>query len=183
MSDDIYPTTDGPTAENEYVLRWCTSRNETDWQLKSTLAVTGQPNQATVRFLHDGRAMALVRRNGEDRGGVIGVSDPPYDNWQWTKTKLRIAGPNFIELPKGGLIAGSRWYGKNASENRMMLLTMTEDSLQPLLELPSNGSDCGYPGMLWHDGLLWVSYNSSHEGKTNVYLARVRLPDEESNRK
>lgn len=183
MSDDIYPTTDGPMAESEYALKWYTSRDETDWQLKSTLAVTGQPNQATIRFLRDGQAMALVRRNSEDRGGVIGISAPPYDHWQWRKTKHRIAGPNFIELPNGKLIAGSRWYGKNAMENRMMLLTMTDESLEPLLELPSNGSDCGYPGMLWLDGLLWVSYNSSHEGKTNVYLARVQLSDEQSNRK
>jgi hypothetical protein len=27
-----------------------------------------------------------------------------------------------------------------------------------------------------HGGLLWVSYDSSHEGKTCVYLAKVRLP-------
>jgi hypothetical protein len=27
-----------------------------------------------------------------------------------------------------------------------------------------------------HDGLLWVSYYSSHEGKTNIYLAKVELP-------
>jgi hypothetical protein len=28
--------------------------------------------------------------------------------------------------------------------------------------------------MVWHDGLLWVSYYASHEGKTGIYLARVR---------
>jgi len=27
-----------------------------------------------------------------------------------------------------------------------------------------------------HEGLLWVSYYSSHEGKTSIYLAKVRLP-------
>jgi hypothetical protein len=29
--------------------------------------------------------------------------------------------------------------------------------------------------MVWHDGLLWISYYSSHEGKANIYLAKVRL--------
>ena len=28
---------------------------------------------------------------------------------------------------------------------------------------------------VWHEELLWVSYYSSHEGKTSVYLAKVRL--------
>ena len=35
--------------------------------------------------------------------------------------------------------------------------------------------DTSYPGLVWHEGQLWVSYYSSHEGKTSIYLARVRL--------
>ena len=42
------------------------------------------------------------------------------------------------------------------------------------LALPSGG-DTSYPGLVWHDGLLWVSYYASHEGKTSIYLAKVRL--------
>ena len=30
--------------------------------------------------------------------------------------------------------------------------------------------------MVVHDGLLWVSYYSSHEGKASIYLAKVKLP-------
>jgi hypothetical protein len=79
----------------------------------------------------------------------------------------------------------AQWFYRSDpfSQSILLLLSMTVESLEPMLELPSNGSDCGYPGMLWLDGLLWVSYNSSHEGKTNVYLARVQLSDEQSNRK
>ena len=29
---------------------------------------------------------------------------------------------------------------------------------------------------MFHDGLLWVSYYSSHEDKTSIYLAKVELP-------
>ena len=47
---------------------------------------------------------------------------------------------------------------------------------EPVLTLPSGG-DTSYAGMVWHDGLLWVSYYSSHEGKTAIYLARVKLAD------
>ena len=41
--------------------------------------------------------------------------------------------------------------------------------------LPSGG-DNSYPGLVWHGGQLWVSYYSSHEGKTSIYLARVEVP-------
>lgn len=177
MADNIYPTTGGPKAEAEFSLKSYVSTDGFEWRQFGILSVTGQPNQPTLRFLRDGRAMALVRRNTEDKGGVIGVASPPYREWQWAKTTMRIAGPNFIELPDGRLIAGARSFGKKYADNRMLLSTMTSTSLTPLLELPSNGSDVGYPGLVWHDGLLWVSYNSSHEGKTCVYLAKVRLPD------
>lgn len=40
--------------------------------------------------------------------------------------------------------------------------------------LPSGG-DTSYPGLVWKDGLLWVGCCSSHEDKTSVYLAKVRL--------
>jgi hypothetical protein len=44
-----------------------------------------------------------------------------------------------------------------------------------VLTLPSGG-DTSYAGMVWHDGVLWVSYYASHEGKTAIYLARVKVP-------
>jgi hypothetical protein len=30
--------------------------------------------------------------------------------------------------------------------------------------------------MVWHEDLLWISYYSSHEGKTSIYLAKVKVP-------
>jgi predicted amidohydrolase len=176
MADNTYPTTSGPRPEAEWTLKTYRSGDGAEWQSLGAVQVTGQPSQPTIRFLRDGRAMALVRRNAGDRNGVIGVARAPYREWQWTTTGVRIAGPNFIELPDGTLIAGARSYGKTYADNRMLLSKMTATSFEPLLELPGNGSDCGYPGLVWHDGLLWVSYNSSHEGKTSVYLAKVRLP-------
>ena len=43
-----------------------------------------------------------------------------------------------------------------------------------LVELPSGG-DTSYPGMALRGSQLLVSYYSSHEEKTAVYLARLRL--------
>jgi hypothetical protein len=39
-----------------------------------------------------------------------------------------------------------------------------------------SGGDSSYAGLVWHEETLWVSYYSSHEGKTSIYLAKVRLP-------
>jgi len=48
--------------------------------------------------------------------------------------------------------------------------------LTPLVTLPSGG-DTSYPGLVWHDGELWMSYYSSHEGKTSIYLARIAIDE------
>jgi len=47
--------------------------------------------------------------------------------------------------------------------------------LREFLKLPSGG-DTSYAGLVLHDGLLWVSYYSRHEGKTSIYLAKAHLP-------
>ena len=46
--------------------------------------------------------------------------------------------------------------------------------LSEALTLPSGG-DTSYAGMAFHEGLLWVSYFSSHEEKMSIYLATVKV--------
>lgn len=116
---------------------------------------------------------ALCRsRSGIDTVGWIGVSAPPYTQWNWKQTDYRLGGPNFIQTPDGRFWAGTRYYG---NETGLAFCRMTLERLETALLLPSGG-DCSYPGMVWHDGLLWMSYYSSHEGKSNIYLAKLRLP-------
>jgi len=43
-----------------------------------------------------------------------------------------------------------------------------------LTKLPSGG-DTSYPGMVWHNNMLYISYYSSHEGKTSIYLAKIKI--------
>jgi hypothetical protein len=149
------------------------STNGLNWTLIAPLPVNGRPNETTVRFLRSGEAMMLVRREADDQGGWIGVSKPPYSDWKFTPTKVRLGGPDFIELPDGSLVAGSRDHSQG--KVKFSLFRMTRDHLQPVVTLPSGG-DCSYPALAWHEGLLWVSYYSSHEGKTSIYLAKVKWP-------
>jgi hypothetical protein len=174
VSWNMYPTTGGPKPEPEWALKSYTSNDGSVWQLSSIMQVPGQPNETTLRFLKNGSAMALVRRDAADKRGYIGTAAAPYREWKWTPLATVVQGQNFIELPDGSLVAGSRGLGKTPGAH-MILSKMTASALEPVLELPSGG-DCSYPGMLWHEGHLWVSYYSSHEGKTGIYIAKVKLP-------
>ncbi len=131
-------------------------------------------NETTLRVMPDGEMLALVRCEAGDKQGRIGSSRPPYERWTWHEIGRRLGGPNFIRLPDGRLVAGSREVlpsGKAAT----VIARMDRRSYEPILTLPSGG-DTSYPGLAWHEGLLWVSYYSSHEGKASIYLARVKLP-------
>jgi len=171
---NIYPTTGGPKSEAEWSLKSYTSTDGSVWQLSSLMQVPGQPNETTLRFLKDGTALALVRREAGDKRGYLGSATAPYRDWKWTPLPVVVQGQNFIELPDGSLVAGSRGLGATPGAH-MILFKMIQGSLTPILELPSGG-DCSYPGLIWHEGHLWVSYYSSHEGKASIYIAKVRLP-------
>lgn len=157
----------------DWKLKLVVSDNGVDYRLVTHLDVPGHPNETTLRFLPDGEMVALVRREAGNTFGWIGRSRPPYTEWTWKETQHRLGGPNFIRLPDGSLWAGSRSYPGGA---RTVLARMSADGeYEPVLTLPSGG-DTSYPGLVWHDGLLWMSYYASHEGRSSIYLAKIRIP-------
>lgn len=173
VSYNIHPNSGGPAPEKEWSLKTYASNDGSVWQLSSIMNVPGQPSETTLRFLKDGSALALVSQQGGDRKGVIGTTKAPFREWTWAPAGVPLGGPNFIELPDGKIIAGSRGFGATPGAH-MVLFAMTPTSLAPILELPSGG-DCSYPGLYWHENLLHVTYYSSHEGKAAIYYARVRI--------
>jgi hypothetical protein len=157
----------------DWKLKLVSSSDGIKYDLVTHLDVPGHPNETTVRFMPDGEIVALVRREGGNTFGWIGKSRAPYKEWTWKETQHRIGGPNFIRLPDGSLWAAGRTYPGGA---KTALATMTADGeYTPVLTFPSGG-DTSYAGLVWHDGLLWMSYYSSHEGKTSIYLAKIKVP-------
>ncbi|MEK7793682.1 MAG: hypothetical protein AAB353_04090, partial [Candidatus Hydrogenedentota bacterium] len=151
-------------------LKLVSSEDGLRYETVAHFNLPGEANETTLRFLLDDTMIALIRRDGDNAHGYIGVSHPPYTNWTWRLTgPHQIGGPEFIRLDDGRMFAAARSYPGGA---RTVLARMTESSYEPVLEVPSGG-DTSYPGLAWHEGLLWMSYYSSHEGKTSIYLARI----------
>jgi hypothetical protein len=141
--------------------------------LVPTLFTGGYPNEASLLFRADGTGLCLLRRDAGPLTGQLGISKPPYKDWAWRDVGARIGGPALTELPDGRLVAVVRLHDGKVRASVCSLDPAT-GKLTEALPLPSGG-DCSYAGMVWHDGLLWVSYYSSHEGKASIYLAKVAV--------
>jgi len=128
------------------------------------------PNETSIVFLPDDSALCLLRR--DPAKGLLGAARPPYKKWEWKDVGRRIGGPHMVLLPDGRLIAAVRLYDSR-TRTSLCWVNPATGRLDECVVLPSGG-DTSYAGIVWHDGLLWVSYYSSHEGKTAVYLAKVK---------
>jgi hypothetical protein len=133
----------------------------------------GYPNEASLMFDGD-TGYCLLRRDGNAANGLLGVSQPPYAQWDWKDIGQRIGGPHLMRLPDGRLVAAVRLH-EGGVRTALAWIDPRTGKLSEFLKLPSGG-DTSYAGLVWHDGLLWVSYYSSHEGKASIYLARVQVP-------
>lgn len=132
-----------------------------------------QPNESGIAFEPNGNAWCLLRRDGKLGHGLLGSAKPPYTNWNWQDVGAKIGGPQLLRLPNGRLIAGVRLYDGGARTS-IVELNRETGQLTELVKLPSGG-DTSYPGLVWHENKLHVTYYSSHEGKTMIYFALVTL--------
>lgn len=131
-------------------------------------------NETTLRFDERGNMMALARSDRKGTNAFFGLSRPPFKEWSWTDTDHVIHGPDFIRLNDGRMIYAGRDIVDGKANTTVGVLTDAGHAM-PMLVLPSGG-DTSYPGLAeGPDGQLFVSYYSSHEGKTAIYFARLKI--------
>lgn len=159
--------------QDRFVRLYQSADGKTFKPLVERLFDVGYPNESSIVFAGE-TAYCLLRRDGNPQGGLIGIAKPPYTQWDWKELGVRIGGPHQIQLPDGRFVAAVRLYDKKV-RTALCWLDPAAGRLTEFLPLPSGG-DTSYAGLVLHDGLLWVSYYASHEGKTSIYLARVEIP-------
>jgi hypothetical protein len=156
----------GPTAL--YLVKTTDGKK---FQKVSKIDLDGFPNEATIRFDETGGMFVLIRRELEDKMGVLAKSSAPYTNWEFTKLDYRLGGPNFIFYGEK-IIVGTRIMESDVYTG--LLIGDTSGNLRKILKLPSGG-DTSYPGLILEKDRLLVSYYSSHEEKTSIYIAEIPL--------
>jgi dienelactone hydrolase len=131
-------------------------------------------NETTIRFDDDGNMLALARSDRKRTNAHFGFSKPPYKEWSWTDTGHIVHGPDFIRMKDGRMVYSGRDIVNGKANTTVGILTASGNAM-PMVVLPSGG-DTSYPGLAeGPDGQLLVSYYSSHEGKTAIYFAKLKL--------
>ena len=156
------------------ILRFYRSRDGASFEpLIEEVNVANGVGEDRIVFLKDGSALCLLRHETGSKNGFLGKASPPFTDWTWKELNVRIGGPNMLQLPDGRILAVTRLYTPRARTS-LSWVDPVAGKLTECLALPSGG-DTSYAGMVLHDGLLWISYYSSHEEKTCIYLAKVKL--------
>lgn len=158
--------------EDQWDLYLTKTKDGKSFRKVSQIPVDGLPNEATIRFGKDNEMYILIRREGGSKMGWLAKSFPPYTSWDFTELDFQMGGPNFLFLNDSELIIGTRNYIGDPKTH--LLVTDLKGKVRKTIELPSGG-DTSYPGMLIYDDFLWVSYYSSHEGNSQIYLSKIPL--------
>lgn len=149
-----------------------------NYELISYLSIPGTPSECRVRFLDDGTAFMIVRRDQGSTSikGYMGVAKPPYIDWTWKELNVSIAGEDFM-IDGNRMIIATRmtqnigswtavWFGDiNGNFNWCYTFPYGCTAFR---------GDTGYAGMLNEDKEYWISYFSIDQGeKPSVFLVRI----------
>lgn len=160
-----------------------------NWQsVKENMFPGGHGNEAALTFGHDGTLYVLLRA-GLAAKVSLGISHAPYDqDWSWYELDAYwdgpenrkpakdvtggadLGGPNIITLQDGRLFGAGRVAGQERAN--YFLIDPGEKVLTRVAGV-QNGSS--YPGIVEHDGDIWLSYIEGGAGP--VYIMRIRLKD------
>ena len=158
-----------PADNKEWIFSLVKTTDGIHYDLVKKFDRPNKPNEATARFLSNGDMRIFLRC--EAGNAELGFATAPYTDWQWKDLGMRAGGPEMLVLPNDKLLFGHRLYEQNGVST-VLSVQDKESKLRVIARFPSKG-DTSYPGFVVYDGKLWVSYYSSHEGKTAIYLAIV----------
>ena len=126
-------------------------------------------------MFNDDKAFALVRRDADSYSAQLGLSTFPYKKWNWIDLGRYIGGPVMLRLDNDFALVAGRIVKHGRLVTGLLKMKLSNGELEELLILPSAG-DNSYPGLVFKEGLLYLSYYSSHEdNKSCVYLAEIKI--------
>ena len=148
-------------------------------RIGADLDVPADACEASLAFEPDGTMYAVLRLASDSTRSLLLSAKPPYELFERREIAHGLGGPHLIRLDDGRLIVGTREWPADrvdgVDDYATVVLRVDRDGNFERLLMPASGGDTSYPGLVVHDGELWIQYYSSHEGQTALYLGRAPL--------
>jgi len=149
-----------------------TSDDGLKWKKVSTIRAGNWESETTIYIDARDQMLAFLRTKYSVPGHVL-ESAPPYTEWKQRDAGTHFSGHSVITI-KGTTYLLSRTLDSTGKKSGTMIYTLADGKLQPYCALPSGG-DCAYAEAAEMGDDMLVSYYSTHEGATSVYVAVVPL--------
>ena len=90
---------------------------------------------------------------------------------------MELGGARIIRLCDGRMVGAGRALGPGRDDGHATLFWA--DTAEFCLTMFAEMAGTSYPGLVEHDGMLWVTYISSacHKDIWEVHLAKVKVPE------
>ena len=144
------------------------------WRKISTIRAGNWESETTIHFAPAGQATAFLRQKYGSPPAAIFTAEPPYTDWKFRTPDVNDFSGHSVHTFRGVTYLFSRTIDYGTKKSGCLIYTFADDKLTPYCELPAGG-DCAYAEAVEDGDNMLVSYYSSHEGATNVYLAMVPL--------
>jgi hypothetical protein len=142
---------------------------------ETALLMEGENGLAIIRReFASGQTKPQMKPPSDHGTALLANSRAPFEQWTTRDSGVYVGGPALLRLPGGKVVVAGRKIVSGQHTTTLWELDEANARLQERSTLPSGG-DCSYPGLFWHEEKLWVSYYSSHEEKTSIYLAEVEV--------
>lgn len=143
------------------------------WEKVSLIRAGNWESETTLHFGEEGRAIVFLRQKYGSPQAQILESAPPYTEWTARDAGLPHFSGHSVHVFDGVTYLLSRFFGPDKKAGALIYL-YEDGKLTPYCHLPSGG-DCAYLEAVRDGANMLVSYYSTHEGSTDIYLAEVPL--------
>jgi hypothetical protein len=142
------------------------SQDGIHYRIIERINLSDSPSEASL-IKWKNKYVAVVRRN---TNSLIGIYNK--NKWEWFDSQHRVACPKLIKI-KGNLYVVGRHYG-DKKQTAIFRIDMKRHILKYVFGIPCK-TDCGYPGLVYKDDVLYITYYSGDGKKSDINLAKVKL--------
>lgn len=169
------------------------TRDAKSWRVLAENIFPKQHGGETSLAFDDRGAVALLRGNSQSKVFLGTAVGPYFQNWNWQEPMIDwnadgnlepaskvfgvgVGGPALIRLRDGRFVGAGRVLGPDSEDGCVTLFLV--DPAKNTMKRFATCDGTSYPGLVEHDGEIWVTYIGSlcHHDQWEVHLKKLPLP-------